>query len=54
MQMILSFYLLYLLYLPLHFGNDSISSLLACLKDIREWLDKNFKIYKVRLEVIYY
>ncbi len=27
------------LYLPLDSGSDSVSSMLACLKDIKEWMD---------------
>lgn len=30
------------LYLPLDSGSESVLSLLACLKDIKEWMDENF------------
>lgn len=30
------------LYLPLDSGRDSVSSLLACLNDVRKWMDENF------------
>ncbi len=41
------------LYLPLDSGRDSVSSLVVCLKDIKEWMDENFlQLNENKTEVI--
>ncbi len=41
------------LYFPLNSGSDSVSSLLACLEDIKNWMENNFlQLNKKKTEVM--